>query len=271
MLSPSPSHTTTGCSPRQTLCHPAFTLVELLVVISIIALLIAMLLPSLAASRQAAKNAVCLSNQRQLAIAGYSYATDDRGNVLRDDSDVNIAHSPWRSYWVAPDNNRYVRDVPRAWGRAYARGQISAARTFYCPESFGRGTDNSFEFYWSSVSGGPPDWRTHTSPTKNRARAGYMFNPFMIVNLATPDRPDRLLLNRPGISALNINPLPPPKRILVMDVMHTGTTQFHPQPTWNITHIDGSGRTYRDARKKGTGPGDNWVDFDAFLNDVLGM
>ncbi|MEM6391903.1 MAG: DUF1559 domain-containing protein [Planctomycetota bacterium] len=57
----------------------AFTLVELLVVISIIALLIAILLPALAAARTSARNAQCLSNMRQMAIGLNVYATAEDG------------------------------------------------------------------------------------------------------------------------------------------------------------------------------------------------
>lgn len=52
----------------------AFTLVELLVVISIIALLIALLLPALSAARDAARHVQCLSNQRQMGLALHLYA-----------------------------------------------------------------------------------------------------------------------------------------------------------------------------------------------------
>ena len=57
----------------------AFTLVELLVVISIIALLIAILLPALQAARFAAKSVVCGSNQRQMYVALAAYYVDTQG------------------------------------------------------------------------------------------------------------------------------------------------------------------------------------------------
>lgn len=59
--------------------HRAFTLIEVMVVIGIIALLLSMLLPGLAAAREQARGIVCRSNIRQLALANDYYASDNGG------------------------------------------------------------------------------------------------------------------------------------------------------------------------------------------------
>lgn len=59
--------------------NAAFSLVELLVVMGIVALLVAILLPVLARARESAQAAVCASNVRQLHMASIGYASENRG------------------------------------------------------------------------------------------------------------------------------------------------------------------------------------------------
>lgn len=69
----------------------AFTLVELLVVVAIIAILLTLIMPAMRSAREQAKGASCISNQKQIAIAYQYYASDYDGRQM----DFDYAEKYW--------------------------------------------------------------------------------------------------------------------------------------------------------------------------------
>lgn len=97
-----------------------FTLVELLVVISIIALLLSILMPSLRAAREQAKTIVCQSNKHQLAIGFQLY--------LNDNNQFLPPRRPWPDFWPTKIGTYIGKNL-----KGQVKGLVDTGSVFKCP------------------------------------------------------------------------------------------------------------------------------------------
>jgi prepilin-type N-terminal cleavage/methylation domain-containing protein/prepilin-type processing-associated H-X9-DG protein len=113
------------------MCHrreKAFTLIELLIVISVISLLMAVLMPTLAAARSRGRALACKSNLRQLLLAGIGYATENDGAYVPAASDMwdNAGLHRWHG-------RRDTREHPFDPLRGPLAGYLADGRVKECP------------------------------------------------------------------------------------------------------------------------------------------
>lgn len=135
-----------------------FTLVELLVVISIIALLLSVLMPALSRAKQQAKRTVCKSNLKQIGVAFFTYSIGN-GDFLPNVGycEGSRVHNDDRGLW---DWDVEMRDY--LLGK-YALGK----KMWYCPSVDYKGLD---ENYWR------PDL---VPPTPYKVTVGYVYTAYL--------------------------------------------------------------------------------------------
>jgi prepilin-type N-terminal cleavage/methylation domain-containing protein/prepilin-type processing-associated H-X9-DG protein len=103
----------------------AFTLVELLVVVAIVAILAGLLLPALARARSKATGIACLSNARQLQLA-YSQYTGDHSDELPDNSTSPVSGT-------LPGDTAWTRYSVQTWEPGYETNMTRSSLSPFVP------------------------------------------------------------------------------------------------------------------------------------------
>jgi prepilin-type N-terminal cleavage/methylation domain-containing protein/prepilin-type processing-associated H-X9-DG protein len=127
-----------------------FTLVELLVVISIIAVLLAVLMPSLNKARELARRIVCASNERNMCLATSAYVQSfgcyypgRNGSHWLDWRTGQMLRKDYDSYWQNENGTKDAKiegfNVTAYWGVAYAKYGADMG-IFKCPSKKTNGT-----------------------------------------------------------------------------------------------------------------------------------
>jgi prepilin-type N-terminal cleavage/methylation domain-containing protein len=117
-----------------------FTIIELLVVITVITVMISVLLPSLSEARKSAQGAVCLSNNKQIFLALNGYTTDFKGWEPDASADYNVATQSWYvatstqvDYATYSNKLAIMRYIPFEISAGSADRKSNALKVFSCP------------------------------------------------------------------------------------------------------------------------------------------
>jgi len=163
----------------------AFTLVELLVVVAIIALLLAILLPALGRAREVASATICASNLKQVGTAWQMFAAENKGHSpgRAESTAITWMGYEWKnilnftilgdpddfySDWRIPDNRPIQVFIKPTVNGTEAKLK---GRALGCPD-IGRATPSSLSGRpWmanSFMTGGPP-WDANFEEYRPRA------------------------------------------------------------------------------------------------------
>lgn len=221
----------------------AFTLVELLVVIGIIALLISILMPALVKVRKAADRTACLSNLRQLSLACRLYALQYKDRIPI--GYINAKPFNYQFYFPPGQGGFFTM-----LGWLYQEGLLNdSPQTYYCPSE----TNDGFRF-------NTPDNPWPPAPTApDNVRCGYGGRPSVYWTFGPPhiapthpDTGERQSMAR--LSQLK-------NKAILADVLLHGAPPFYID-TIKSRHRDGVNVAYSDGSA-------HWVNYDAFKQDYI--
>jgi prepilin-type N-terminal cleavage/methylation domain-containing protein len=156
----------------------AFTLVEVLVTLGVIAVLIALLLPSLASVNESARRVVCQSNLRQIGTGVLMYADDNHGFLIPSvfltgvDGVALLQELPQEMITLRATQMKLGDIKPKQpagngpdtltmpgeprWdglGRLYELEYIQSPKIFYCPSHRGTHRFSDYADQWAGQDG----------------------------------------------------------------------------------------------------------------------
>ena len=208
-----------------------FTLIEVLVVVTIIGLLVAILLPALAAAQKASRLSACSNNQHQISIGLFSYATDAKNHLPRG-PDAHALFLPvgtnWNNLgytlvWIPWYGSTALTGVeapgaPDGLGLLVKQNYLIETGALFCPGDPNLGPQTQLQYL------------TQEDPF-NIAHASYNYRQ---LDQTTKDSVDDLGKNDAGNDA----------RALMFDFINYNFGDFvtfdaHPKATVNMTYLDG--------------------------------
>ena len=208
----------------------AFTLVELLVVIGIIAVLIGILLPALSRARASAQIVACKSNLRQLVLATHMFANEHGGYLPKSENNGSPRMQGWNlrlgTRWEFADNMW-------SWQFAIYKYLNKSKGPFQCPSD----TEARNRYMWN-------DTMTNLGGEKGDAdnfAASYRMNWSNEVLESANTLPPSLSTNYNGTIMISpkLSQLKPAERsIIYVDGTATYADQVNYQGTGDFNHLN---------------------------------
>lgn len=215
-----------------------FTLIELMVVISIISLLIAILLPALSAARNTARTTLCASQLRQIQIGLINYASDGDGRLPYSKFGLANAGNPGTWHWA---------------GKLVEEGYITDKRSFWCAsrdegwtsQILNVNTNIAQNVRWAYTGYSANHWgampRSQYEPTNKPVHLDDARIPGSSLLVLTEGfAPSHLSTGRDGF--------------YIIEPGSTGQALFSHQTVTNTTFLDGHGQSLRTKDDLGFDP-----------------
>ncbi len=256
----------------------AFTLVELLVVISLVAVLLSMLLPTLSNTREKMRQLRCATTLSQMGVANGSYAADNKGFNVHGVESLGAAVSGYgRKYYASPvfDDDWYSTDKthPQPPGDNRANGGTGEQNIcnvgqlmwdFYLPEKAENVACVQTDFYEPGLAAVTDFTRMskYTYPyawidtVKGRLNNNWAWRTDIYQAAPSYHGPRTTYVVRGPLSKNDSLPSAPARRALWVDneavasalmPINPGIANNTPVPYWGRVHDDGVNVAYHDG------------------------